>query len=57
MNPHLCGHFICDRGGKNTQRGKTDYSINGVGKTLQLHAKESNWIIFSHHTKNKPQMD
>lgn len=22
MNPHLCGHFICDRGGKNTQRGK-----------------------------------
>ena len=28
---------------------KTASSINGFGKTGQLHAKESNWTIFSHH--------
>ena len=28
---------------------KTDSSINGVGKTGQPHAKESNWTTFSQH--------
>ena len=28
---------------------KTTSSINGVGKTGQLHGKELNWITFSHH--------
>ena len=27
----------------------TASSINGIGETRQLHAKESNWIIFSNH--------
>ena len=31
--------------------------INGVGKTEQLHAQESNWTICSHYIKNKLQMD
>ena len=30
---------------------KTAFSINGVEKTGQLHAKESNWTTFSHHTQ------
>ena len=28
---------------------KTASSINDVGKTGQLHTKESNWTTFSHH--------
>jgi len=28
---------------------KTAPSINGVGKTGQLHAKEPNWFTFSYH--------
>ena len=31
---------------------KTVSSINGVGKTGQLHTKESNWTTFSHHVQN-----
>ena len=42
MNPHLYGQLICDKGGKNIQWGKTAFSINGVGKTEQPHAKELN---------------
>ena len=30
-------------------REKTASSINGVGKTEQLHVKESNWTNFLHH--------
>ena len=30
---------------------KTVSSINDVGKTGQVHAKESNWTTFSHHTQ------
>ena len=30
---------------------KTASSINGVGKTGQLHTRESNWIAFSHHVQ------
>ena len=30
---------------------KTASLINGVGKTGQLHVKESNWTTFSHHTQ------
>ena len=32
---------------------KTASSINGVGKTEQLHAKESNWTFPTPHTKKK----
>ena len=31
--------------------GKRASSVNGGGKTGQLHAKESNWTTFSHHIK------
>ena len=30
---------------------KTASSIDGVGKTEQLHAQESDWSTFSHHTQ------
>ena len=30
---------------------KTASSINGAGKTGQLHAKESNWITLSHYAQ------
>ena len=30
-------------------REKIASSINGVGKTEQPHAKDSNWTTFSHH--------
>ena len=36
---------------------KTASSINGVGKTGQLQAKESNWITVSYHIQNKLKMD
>ena len=31
--------------------GKNTLSINGAGKTGQLHAEESNWTIFSHNVQ------
>ena len=39
---NLCtyGYHIFDKGGKNTHGAKTASSINGVGKTGQLHVKE-----------------
>ena len=36
---------------------KTPFSINDVGKTGQLLAKESNWSTFSHLIQNKLKMD
>ena len=48
INPHLFGEVIYNEGRKNIQWG-TVSSISGARKTGQLHAKESNWIIFSHH--------
>jgi len=30
---------------------KTASSIDSVGKTEQLHAQESDWSTFSHHTQ------
>ena len=49
MNPHVYGELIYSKEGKNIQQGKADSLMNGVGKTGQLHARKSNWIIFSHH--------
>ena len=40
INPHICGQLIYDKGGKNTHGEKTVSSINGAGKTGQLHVKE-----------------
>ena len=37
---HLYGQSVYDKEGKNIQWGKTVSSINGDGKTGQLHAKE-----------------
>ena len=41
--PMPYGYLIFDKGGKNIQRGKTTSSVNGAGKTGQLHVKEWNW--------------
>ena len=49
MNPHLYGRLIYTKETRISNREKTASSINGVGKTGQLHAKESNWTSFSHH--------
>ena len=51
MNPHLHGQLIYDKGGKIKHWGKTLFSINGAGKTGQLHAEESNWATFSHNVQ------
>ena len=40
INPCTYGYLIFDKGGKNKQWGKHSHSINGVGKTGQLHVKE-----------------
>ena len=32
---------------------KTDFYINGVGKTEKLHAKKSNWATFSHYIQKE----
>ena len=48
MNPHLHGQLLYSKGGKINQWGKTLFSINGAGKTGQLHTEESNWNTFSH---------
>ena len=48
INPHLYGQSMT----KETRiynGEETASSINGVGKTGQLHVKESNWTTFSHH--------
>ena len=38
----IYGYLIFDKGGKNRQWAKTASSINGAGKTGQLHVKEWN---------------
>ena len=40
INPCTYEYLTFDKGGKNIQRAKTASSINGVGKTGQLHVKE-----------------
>ena len=42
INPSTYGYVIFDKGGKNIQWGKDTSSINGAGKTGQLHVKERN---------------
>ena len=46
MNLHLHGQLIYSKRGKNIQwTKKASSSINGVGKTEKLHAKESEWTL------------
>ena len=40
INPHTYGYLIFDKRVKNTYGAKTASSINGAGKTGQLHEKE-----------------
>ena len=40
INPCIYGYLIFDKGGKIIQWDKTASSINGAGKTGQLHVKE-----------------
>ena len=41
INPYTYGYLIFDKGGKDIYNGaKTVSSINGAGKTGQLHVKE-----------------
>ena len=40
ISPHFSDQSIYYKGAKNLQQGKTVSSINGVGKTGQLHIKE-----------------
>ena len=40
INQCTYGYLIFDKGGKNIQRQRQASSINGAGKTGQLHAKE-----------------
>ena len=40
INPCTYGYLIFDKGGKNMNGAKTASSINGDGKTGQLHVKE-----------------
>ena len=40
INPRTYGHPLFDKGGKSIQWRKTTSSINGAGKTGQLHVKE-----------------
>ena len=41
INPGTYGYLLFDKGGKNIQWGtKTSSSINGAGKTEQLHIEE-----------------
>ena len=40
INPCTYGYLIFDKGGKKYNGAKTVSSINGAGKTGQLHVKE-----------------
>ena len=42
INPCTYGYLMFDKGGKNIHGAKTASSINGAGKTGQLHVKEWN---------------
>ena len=52
-NPEMdsYGNLIYNKGDKNIQWEKDSFFNKwSCGKTRQLHAKESNWTTFSHHT-------
>ena len=42
INPNYCKQLIYDKRGEEYTMGKKASSINDIGKTGQLHAKESN---------------
>ena len=57
INPCLYGQLIFDKGGKDIQRVKTVYSINGVGKIGQICTKiETRLSSYTVH-KNKLKTD
>ena len=55
INPHLYGQLIHDKGGKNGV--KTVSSMNVVGKTGPMHAKNETAPLSQTPYKNKLKMD
>ena len=52
---HILSINLWQRRQEYTMGKKTASSINGVGKTRQLHGKETNWTTFSHHIQEETQ--
>ena len=56
INSYIYDQVIYNKQAKNIQWRKGQHlQFSCVGKTGQLHAKESNWTTILHHTQNSTQ--